>query len=132
VFDVTLLNATASPTIVNAVGVKIMRVAQSTCLYGAPQATKIVKSDAHALIIPDICRRLEEGSSWEDSSPRDIGETVYMKLPDPMYLEPGAPYRYSLLLKHYKAHMPTWTDLVMYVVTDRGVCHSMNIELINA
>jgi len=55
--------------------------------------------------------------------------TVCKRLPDPIYFEPRAPYRYSLLLRGYLDRMPYLARVCMYVATDTTECHAEELEM---
>jgi hypothetical protein len=129
-FDITLVNVTDTPTILTAIGVNVIRVAQTTYFAGIPTAARIPRSDSYVLDIPDIrSRQVDLTNFVGDFGPRDIAETIRKDLPDPIYLEPRAPYRYGLLLRYYATRMPNWARICMCLSTDKGECHSDELEI---
>jgi hypothetical protein len=64
-----------------------------------------------------------------DYEPRDVHETIAEKLPDPIYLEPNAPYRYGLLLKDYSKNIPNRARIRMWGATDQGQNWSGELEM---
>lgn len=122
-FDITLMNTTNSPVILTAIGVQILKVAQICYVGGIPSAAKIPKSDSYALECPNIRERME-AQHGRDYGPQDVRETISKKLPDPIYLEPKAPYRYGLLLRDYYKHIPNWARICMCASSDQGECRS--------
>ena len=136
-FDITLVNTMNSPVILSAVGARVLKVAHVMYLYGVPTAAKIPKSDSYVLEFPDIRKSMRARPDGDrgprniqldhEYGSRDIGETVSVKLPDPIYLEPKAPYRYSLFFKNYYKHIPNWARIRMYASTDHGECQSAEL-----
>ena len=126
-FDITVLNIGKSPTILTAIGIQVVTVWRID-FRGIPMAGKIRKSDSYVLPIPRIAQRMHERLGHE-YGPQDIRETIVEKIPDPVYLEPNAPYRYGLILKGYCKNIPNRAQIRMLAVTDQGESWSGELAL---
>lgn len=126
-FDVTILNTASVPIIVTSVGIIISSVANITYVYGIPEAAKITKSDSYIVEVPDL--RSELYSKGWRGSPLDLDRMIITKIPDPVYLEPKAPYRHGLLLKHYQEYMPNYAIIRLVAATNSGNSESKEIHL---
>ena len=122
-FDIIVMNITNSPLILTKIGLHVVTICFISYVAGIPKAAKIPKHDSYVLKIPDIMSRLES-----EGIPLDIEETVEMKLPDPIYLETKAPYRFGLFLKHYSKNLPNWVRIKMWAATDQGESRSAELE----
>jgi hypothetical protein len=146
-FDITLLNTTEAPVIMSAVGIEILNVDhtispeilfRTACEMPRPSSTKIITSDIHVLEIRTLdipmvrYRELGFGGKLveEVSGTGSVfhRRTLWKELADPVYFEPRAPYRYSLLLRNYARHIPNRARICMCVATDTFVCRSGEIE----
>lgn len=132
-FDITVMNVTDSPVILTAVGVEIVRVAYISYVGGVPEAAKITQSEAYTIEIPDICSKLRQqfhmGNHMRTLAPVDLYELVSTRVPDPIYLEPRAPFRYGLLFDKYAERMTNYAILRFWVFTHRGEARSHDLQL---
>jgi hypothetical protein len=64
-----------------------------------------------------------------DFPPIDLYQLVSTKIPDPVYLEPNAPYRYGLLLDKYQKRMPIHALIRLWVRTNAAERRSPEICL---
>jgi hypothetical protein len=79
--------------------------------------------------MPNIRQRMSDKlGDVHDYGPQEVREMVIKHVPDPVYLEPNAPYRYGLLLRDYHRHVPNWARIRMWASTDQGECRSAEIE----
>ena len=138
--DVTLLNTSEKPVICSAVGIEILRVMHDPIRGLLPGAAKIPRSGYYQIKIPNILSKIRDIRIQRISlnrfispdrfhEPIDVSETVWHTLPDPIYLERGAPYRFGLLLKYYSIRMPTLARVRLCVSTDQEICRSSLIDL---
>jgi hypothetical protein len=132
-FDITLMNTGKSPVILTEIGIEVLTVCQRTYVYGFPTAAKIPKSDSYIIQIPNIKQRMPQPMPGNRGiffgyEPQEVRETITKQLPDPIYLESNAPYRYALLLKNYYRHVPNWARIRMWAATDQGECRSAELE----
>lgn len=123
------MNPGSAPVILTAIGIEVLTVCQKIYIYGFPTAAKIMKSDSYILQIPDIRQRMYDQLGTFEYDAQDMRETVTKRLPDPVYLESHAPYRYGLLLKGYDRHIPNWARIRMWAATDQGECRSGELEI---
>jgi len=115
VFDITVLNSTQSPLILQFIGVEITKLANIMHPYGVPEAVKVPKSECYEITMPDY-REKFSGNIYHLLLPIDIRDTVKLQLLDPIYISPQAPYRYSLALKRYGS-MPNHVVLRFWAKT---------------
>jgi hypothetical protein len=127
-FDITVINTAKLPAVLTAVGIEIMSVCQIVYCYGLPTAGKIPKSNSYVLELPNIRTRMHDQLGTREYNPQEVRETITTRVPDPIYLEPNAPYRYGLFLKNYYNHVPNWARIRICVSTDLGQCQSAEIE----
>ena len=131
IFDVTIQNALPTPLILSHVGVHIFAVAESRSreTFGAmPTAAPVPKCECYELVVPDIRSELTKGGRY-DIEPTKIGRNVLLQLPDPIYFEGAAPFRFSLMLKHYRAHIPKYAICTLIARSDHGDSQSHFIKL---
>lgn len=129
-FDITVMNPGSSPVILTAIGIEVLTVCQILYCYGIPTAAKIPKSDSYMIQMPNIRQRMRDKfGNFHDYEPQEVREMVTKHVPDPVYLEPNAPYRYGLLLKDYYGHVPNWARIRMWASTDQGECQSAELEI---
>jgi hypothetical protein len=133
------MNASLEPCILRRIGVQIIEVAQVKVPYGVPQTAKIQRGDDFELEMPDIFAILDrhalgdiktagphkqeienESSRFLNLKATKVMEKVLLQLPDPMYMESKAPYRYSLKLKHYQERIPNHAIFRLAAETIKG------------
>ena len=156
-FDVTLLNASSGPLVVGALGLEIVRVALSQSEIEQwtecddyddvePKAERVVVLGL-ATVIPVLTRHVVDMRGVADDiiaqllarRPKSIlkvGVPLGVKwrslrrLRDPVYLPAGAVYRFTLRLRDYEGNVPSFAELRLCVVTDRGSFYSEKIGLL--
>ena len=57
-------------------------------------------------------------------SPTKLQKDIYLQLPDPIYFEGHAAYRYSVRLKNYVQHLPNHILFRFIAESDSGRMHS--------
>jgi hypothetical protein len=136
-FDVTLINVIESPVLLTAVGVEIVSVAHRITLLGLPEAVKVFKSDVYSVEMPDLRTRLfgrisikgREFPVPRNLSQHEVNELVSKGIPDPIYLESKAPYRYGLIFESYNQRMPNRVIARLWARTSEGETKSDEIYL---
>ncbi len=138
-FDTTLMNRTENPILLTAVGVEFVYVAHICYVAGIPEAANIFKGDVYSIEMPDLRSRLFGRMWFEDGhegpgiprniSQREVNELVSRKIPDPIYLESKAPYRYGLLFEKYDQRMPNNVIARLWAKTNEGETKSDEIYL---
>lgn len=135
-FDITLMNTTTEPMILTDIGIEIVCIAEVGYLGGeAPVSVKVKVSDAYIidipslLDIPSVLTKIKEVEDNEGSSlwPIDVNERVSIHIPDPIYLQAKAPYRYRLFLRNYYKHLPNYAIIRMWLQTNQGQERSKEI-----
>jgi hypothetical protein len=116
--DITLKNWSKTPLIMSHVGIELLYVTDVMYAYGVPTAAKVAVSDYYELEIPDIRAELA-GDRWEIPETRLERDSI-LELPDPIYFEVDAPYRFSLRLKQYQRHVPNHALIRLLAKSDRG------------
>jgi hypothetical protein len=150
-FDITLINNMDIPVVLTSVGIRVMQIghenyddlvfSRSRCLALDSErslkwrAFKIRRGDDYVLNMPDVWRQLlgvaqtHDGQRSQTLGPLVVDQALSTRVQDPIYLSPGAPYRYSLVLKEYAKNMPNRALISMCVQTDNGECVSGEIAL---
>lgn len=144
--DITLLNRSESPLLLTAVGVVIIAVASRGVrdVYGAaatrnpiaatlPVAARVERTEEYIVKIPDLNTRLSEYREQIIEQDRhsahkdcclDLNRLVRKQLPDPIYVQPLAPFRYSLWLNCSGASLPDYVLIQAWVDTNDGESRS--------
>lgn len=125
-FDITVLNNVSHPTLITAIGVKIVEVADILEERGGgpPVAVKVSRGEAYVVEMPDLRAReiLTELRLIDNrvcrTSTIKLNEVILTQIPDPIYLEPGAPFRYALYLKGYREYIPNNAILQLCIQTN--------------
>jgi hypothetical protein len=131
-FDIIILNTTNNPIFVTHVGVEIIKV--SFMIRGGggdfPHSEKVEIQDEYELELPDINGRHKyEGGGYEQYENLLLDQVVSLKLTNPIYMQPQAPYRFVLTLRDYVLRMPTDVYLRFWVKTNIGESRSRIIFL---
>jgi len=127
-FDITLMNTTTEPMILTDIGIEIVCVTQVIYVYGIPTSAKVKVSDAYIIDIPNIRSKIKgREDKWGDLPPTDVNELVSIHIPDPIYLQAKAPYRYRLFLRNYCGHVPNYAIIHMWLRTNQGQVRSQEI-----
>lgn len=134
--EATVINNGTNPVIISRVGVEVvanMNVWYSGQYYGqAPRAKAVDIAGAYELSLPASAKIKASMNADPDDDLTwfDIGETYGVPLADPMYLEHGVPFRYTLNLKHYDRGMATHTILRLWLRSSVGEIRSDEISVI--
>jgi hypothetical protein len=132
--EITVMNNGANPVVVSRVGVELaagVNIWYTGRYYGEiPIAEEIDLIGAY-----DVLLASEKTSAWIGMDPDEmewyeIGEIHETILPKPIYLQPGAPLRYSLNMKKYDLQTPTHTILRMWLRTGTDEVLSDEISVI--
>ncbi len=129
-FDITLMNTTTEPMILTDIGIEIVCVAKVTYFYGIPESVKVKVSDTYIIDIPNIRSKIKDRydkDMWGGLPPIDLNELVSIHIPDPVYLQARAPYRYRLFLRKYCIHVPNYAIIRMWLRTNQGQDRSQGI-----
>ncbi|MBZ5680741.1 MAG: hypothetical protein LAO24_11625 [Acidobacteriia bacterium] len=147
-FDVMVTNKRKEPVIVDSVGIEIAYAAMNTVSLGDWETTRVKVDGRYEIVMPpppsrviagnkivDIAEELKEMELPFDATAmtsKDIRPIVqddfeWSGLPmrvagpltDPVYLPPGAPYRFEIVLKKY-VRMPNNVVLRFFVHTNYG------------
>jgi hypothetical protein len=112
ILEFTIVNRSGIPTVVSRIGFRVSNVWNAA--KAAPLAFRLVSYDMYELAVKDLV----------------IGEDQLLRLPDPIYLEPNAPYRFRLRLKDYAAGAKkNETVIRLVVVADNDTLISDEIYL---
>ena len=136
-FDVTIMNRSRRPVIVTAVGIELMTVAEeayrdSTGGY-LPTAAPIGITDSYDIAVPELWPsevRLSDKDPFDPdlNAAVTVNRVISSTIP-PVYLEPQAPFRYTLRLVGYDRRIPNKSLLRMWARTDESVLLSEVIYL---
>jgi hypothetical protein len=110
--DVTVLNSSDAPVVLSAVGVEFVAVRHIFYVYGIPKAAKIGPSgDVYRIPPPDFADLKPRYDMWGDLEITELNRQAVKRLPDPVHLSPGAPYRYVLHITGYQRNVPNHARL---------------------
>lgn len=144
IFDVTLLNRLPQPLVVTDVGIFIESIAFDITEYGFPKPEKIPTSDEYIIEMPNlwdkhkkvfreyIRRYKAEDFKWlwkHGAAKVHTKEFVFLQLPNPIFLEPNAPYRFDLFLKNFDKNLPNHVLLRVCVKTGNALHQSQSFYL---
>ena len=88
IFDITIINMSNDPMLLTQIGFQAIRY--WSVIKGLPVSGKVKVVHAYELEVRSFIP----------------GNISLLKLDDPIYMEPGAPYRYNLRLKDYREAVP--------------------------
>lgn len=131
--DITLMNQSAAPIILNRVGIEIIAVAHIPDGYGDGAPVKIRKMDSYAIQLPDVRKMLVEKfpgrDRWERIGPIALDLPVSISLRDPILIPSVTPYRFGLQLVDFTTKLPNHSLIRAWVLTDKGEAAStaMNV-----
>jgi hypothetical protein len=133
-FDITILNTTNEPIFVTDVGIEIIKVSfvQRAGGGNVPSSERVEIQDEYVLNLPDInAMHISEEDRTLYALYYDliVNQVVSIKLPDPIYMQPQAPYRFTLTLRDYQIKMPTDVFMRLWVKTNKGEARSRMIFL---
>jgi hypothetical protein len=123
IFDITILNKTSALAVLTHLGVEIVCLKHEWAGLGGgsvPKAEKIIRSDMLELRIPDKWRAAALDLDPDEFEWLDANETVFLRLPDPVALPAGAPYRCGLRLSAYQNSLPNVVILRICARTGSG------------
>ena len=127
-FDVTIMNRSGRPVIVTAVGIELMTVAEEAYrdMTGGylPSAAPIRITDSYDIAVPELWPsevRLGDNDPFAPDldAPVSVNRVISKTIP-PVYLEPQAPFRYTLRLVGYDTRIPNKSLLRMWARTDES------------
>jgi hypothetical protein len=133
--EATVVNSGPGPIIISRVGVELvagLNVWGGGEYYGtAPTAQAIGLDGAYELRLPpsEKIRAFSERDP-DEMAWYEIGETYGVSLTDPMYLEYGTPFRYTLNLKEYDHDMANHTIVRLWLRTSSGEVRSDDISIV--
>ena len=134
IFDLTILNRSASqPLVLREIGVRWTALCRIVYAYGIPKAAKIKRDGKYVI----VCHRekfesalsISGADSWGQVGPVDTAVEESIALPDPIYLEPHAPFRFSLELKDYTSAVPNHALIRFWLRSEPGIDWSPEVEL---
>jgi hypothetical protein len=136
-FDITLLDTTTHPIILTAVGIEIVSVSHIFALPGgAPRAFKIDVTASYTVDIPPIweqeqlIEKIQQiGYDLSYIPPIYLNKKISANHFDPIYVEPQAPFRYTLLLNDYWGRVPNGAIVRLWVQTHHELEQSLEIYL---
>lgn len=124
-----LINRSDDAVLLTHVGLEIVSLTHlfATPYKGeTPQATKVELQDAYDVLIdrdlwsPDAID--PDADAW-----LEIGASFWTRLDDPVYLQPGAPYRFVLNVSDYEAHLSDHAILRLAIRSADAVVESQPI-----
>ena len=135
----TLLNTGDVPIVVSRIGVEVVAAHNSWYTgryYGqAPRASQIESIGQYELRLPganDIARGIAAVMAMDPDSDEwlNMGALCSIVLPEPIYVEPAAPFAYTTNLKRYDEGMSTDAILRLWIQTDSGELRSDDILVV--
>ena len=84
-----------------------------------PRAKRLLTSEEYSVDMPNIFARVRHLDFDDSDTPAEIHELVKKEC-DPSVLQPGARFRYTLVLKHYAGNMPYDAVLRLWLETNDG------------
>ena len=129
--DITMLNTHSEPILITGIGIEVLSIGHiSYSGASMPQALKVPVMDKYVIEMPDLMpvfneERLKQELVLDLSV--NVNSMTWGDLPDPIYVEAKAPYRYELLLKEFGRRVPRFTLLRLVTETPSGQTHSDNI-----
>ncbi len=122
-FDVILFNPGEREVSLLAVGVKVERVIHYSYTLPVagdmPRAELLLTSEEYSVNMPNISSRVRHLDFDESDTPAEINELVKKEC-NPYVLQPGARFRYTLVLGHYAGNMPSDAVLRLWLETNDG------------
>jgi hypothetical protein len=146
-FDILITNKRKEPVVVHSVGIEISYAEMITVSLGDWETTKVKVDGQYQILMPrppmkvlvdkkvvDISAELKESGLWTEDTLDSRGvrsllqsDFEWLNLPmivsapsaDPVYLPPGAPYRFEVVLKRYD-RMPNNVVVRFVVHTNYG------------
>ena len=84
-----------------------------------PRAELLLTSEEYSVNMPNISSRVRHLDFDESDTPAEINELVKKEC-NPDALQPGARFRYTLVLGHYAGNMPSDAVLRLWLETNDG------------
>lgn len=137
VFDLVLQNRSSEPLILSHIGVQIIALhedlgcdallvmAAADDRIAIPRAAPILISQCYELALPE----LRDNSAARALLGGRVQREVRLLLPDPIYFQSAAPYRFTLKLRHYQEHIPVDSVCAFVARSDRGDARSPFVRL---
>ena len=135
-FDVTVLNSGIEPLLVSEVGVRVVTIGHvPPRLAGIPEAVEVKPLAEYTLEMPVLYEPLMSevdrrgGFFHAPSFELEVDRYVSTTLPNPVYLESKAPFRFKLLLKGYWQGIPENAIIRLTLLTSDGLAQSEEIQM---
>jgi hypothetical protein len=133
ILDITVMNRTAGPVVLTAVGVVFVR----GCIsgfggFGGGTGEPIPLHRTYELPLPDLWSVLAHAHRDRDADTIervDVDEVAMCRLPDPILLQRDQPYRYGLRLFDFMNYCPTTVEMRLWARTDLGDVRSRQLRL---
>lgn len=145
--DVTILNLASRPVTLSHVGIEVVEITASfdrmidadlvrSLPRRAPVARKVEKQEEYSvqgrdlfkLLRPHVVRARRQGGGHGPAI-LSIGEVAWTQLDDPVHLESGAPYRFGMIVRDAREHLPGQLVVRLAARTQLGEHRSNLIEL---
>lgn len=131
--DVTVINRSALPLVLTKIGIEIVAVAQITEGHGEGVPSKVHKTDAYVLHLPDVREILSAKFPGEhylaSKGPVMLDLLVSAYVDDPVNIPANTPYRYGLSLSRYAEKMPNHALIRAWALTSEGQSTSTCINV---
>jgi hypothetical protein len=133
VFDLMVVNRSASqPNFLFEIGVRWTALLSQLYDSGIPKAEAVQRGGAYII----TCHRERfrfilppHAPPDYEAGPIDTAIDESLVLPDPIYLQPQAPFRLSLELKDYTKAVPNHAQIRFWLRSENGIDWSPEIEL---
>ena len=79
--------------------------------------------------MPNVYEACSRQGSFGEIPPTRLDKNILLALPDPVYCDAQAAYRFSLRLMNYASHIPNHTLLRFISKSDHGDTHSHLIKI---
>ncbi len=148
-FDITLVNEGEGPVVATAIGLEVITLDFYTgppdpeigpralsmpqiASPGMPTAGRVRATDHYVIVMAHVNYKAawHAARNWQRNWLRnDLGQSLWHELPDPVYFEPLAPYRFELTLESHWVSTKNVCTLRLAIRSNCGVSHSDRIEL---
>jgi len=132
IFDITIVNKSSSqPYILREVGVRWTALCNIMYIYGVPEAAAIRPHGRYVI----TCHNEEFNEAMPPqgddgtAGPIDSAIDKGIRLADPIYLEPHAPFRFTLELEDYAKAVPNHAQIRFWLRSDAGTDWSQELEI---
>lgn len=143
VFDITLINKTQNPIIINKLGIKIIKSLFFEAPLGGYDAVKVNRKEKYVIKIPNLgieydnimnSRKVPLYDQSRHLIPKRIvhfNRDFFHELSDPYLIPPNRGFfRFDLRLNNYEKHLPNFNIVQFYVQTESRKFMSKRIELV--